>query len=212
MGILQQLARCMVRLTGKVLQIQRGVLRGSSTRQIIREFGFAPEVVDVCSQLSYSRPQRKWTFVDQFLSTRKLWTTTQWSTWCKAWWLFGRVLIWSFLGPQPLNFERCRYQGLLLHSTEIMLRTSTGFWWRLALLFRHVILQLLGGRAILFPPSATFSSGSQLHGFQQFLPLICPTTVDGGFRRWLPFEKSEGSEGAGPWLQVPDSSHDAMKR
>ena len=50
MGILQQLARCMVRLTGKVLQIQRGVLRGSSTRQIIREFGFAPEVVDVCSQ------------------------------------------------------------------------------------------------------------------------------------------------------------------
>ena len=190
--------------------------------------------------LSYSRPQWKWTFVDQFLSTRKLWTTTQWSTWCKAWWLLGGILIRGFLSPQPcrvsdvsecwwhvlkkslniqqlsnikqqnkgmfvikipvhyvpnwvwlktkktnqnvypvwwswkqdiyqpvpLDFERCRYQGLLLHSTEIMFRTSTGFRRRLALLFRHVILQLLGCGAILFSPCAPFSSWSQLHGFQ----------------------------------------------
>lgn len=148
MGIFQQLARCMVRLTGKVLQIQRGGLRGSSTSQIIREFGLAPEIVDMCGQpeiwidltfqsqdepsklrvplnklkdfskknmtkftqksqvLSYSRPQWKWTFVDQFLSTRKLWTTTQWSTWCEAWWLLGGVLIRSFLSPQPHRVAR----------------------------------------------------------------------------------------------------------
>ena len=181
-------------LACKVLQIQCGILSWRSSGQVICEFGFTPEIVNMRSQLSYSRSQRKWSFVDQFFPPWKLWTAAQRSTRCE-----GRSLLWSqfirsLLGPQSFDAKGCGTQRFLFHVGEIVFLCLVLLRFRLSLLLCHVIFQLLGCRTIIFPSGTTFSCWSQLHGFQMFHLFISSTsTMNRRFNRCLALEKCKRS-------------------